>query len=90
MLKHFDLVAIGTGAAGSTVAMKCRKAWWNVAVVDSLPFGGTCALRGCDPKKVLIDAAEALDWVQRLDGKGIRDQVRVEYPTAASDMLYMV
>jgi glutathione reductase (NADPH) len=86
MSKHFDLVAIGTGAAGSTVAMKCRKAGWNVAVVDSLP----CALRGCDPKKVLIDAAEALDWVQRLDGKGIRDQVRVEYPTAASDMLYMV
>ncbi len=53
MEKKFDLVVIGTGSAGSTVAHKCRKAGWNVAIVDSRPFGSTCALHGCDPKKVL-------------------------------------
>jgi glutathione reductase (NADPH) len=54
----FDLIVIGTGTAASTVAYKCRSAGWNVAVIDSLPFGGTCALRGCDPKKVLVEAAK--------------------------------
>jgi len=43
-----------------------------VAIVDSRPFGGTCALRGCDPKKVLVGAAEAVDWARRMKGKGIQ------------------
>jgi glutathione reductase (NADPH) len=42
-----------------------------VAVIDHLPFGGTCALRGCDPKKVLVGAAEAIDHSRRMRGKGI-------------------
>lgn len=71
MSKHFDLVVIGTGSAASTVAMQCRKAGWSVVIIDSRPFGGTCALRGCDPKKVLVGAAEALDGVRRLEGRGI-------------------
>jgi glutathione reductase (NADPH) len=29
-------------------------------------------LRGCDPKKVLIGAAEVLDWGRRMQGKGIK------------------
>jgi glutathione reductase (NADPH) len=68
---QFDLVVIGTGSAASTVASRCRTAGWSVAVVDSRPFGGTCALRGCDPKKVLVASAEAVDWARRLQGKGI-------------------
>lgn len=70
--KKFDLVVIGTGVAASTVAHKCRSAGWNVAVIDSRPFGGTCALRGCDPKKVLVGAAEVIDMNQRMKGKGIK------------------
>jgi glutathione reductase (NADPH) len=42
-----------------------------VAVIDYLPFGGTCTLRGCDPKKVLVGAAEAVDYARRMHGKGI-------------------
>ena len=71
MKKRFDLVVIGTGSAASGVASRCRAAGWAVAIVDSRPFGGTCALRGCDPKKVLVGAAEAIDAIRRLDGKGI-------------------
>ena len=67
----YDLVAIGTGSAALAVASRCRKAGWSVAVVDSRPYGGTCALRGCDPKKVLIAATEALQWGRRLDGHGV-------------------
>lgn len=68
--QKFDLVVIGTGAAASTVAHKCRSAGWSVAVIDSRPFGGTCALRGCDPKKVLVGAAEVEDRNQKMKGKG--------------------
>jgi glutathione reductase (NADPH) len=69
--RQFDLVVIGTGSAATTGAFKCRAAGWSVAVVDCRPFGGTCALRGCDPKKVLVGAAALIDWVRRMDRKGI-------------------
>lgn len=71
MTKQYDLIAIGTGTGASGAATICRKAGWNVAVVDNLPFGGTCALRGCLPKKVLVGAAQALDHSRRMRGKGI-------------------
>jgi glutathione reductase (NADPH) len=71
MHRSFDLVVIGTGSAATSVAGLCREAGWSVAVVDSRPFGGTCVLRGCDPKKVLVGAADLLDWVRRMRGKGV-------------------
>ncbi len=81
MAKKYDLVAIGTGSGASAVASRCRAAGWQVAIVDSQPFGGTCALRGCDPKKVLVGIAEVIDWNRRMKGKGIRaDQARIEWP----------
>ncbi len=80
MTKKFDLVAIGTGSAASAVVSRCRGAGWTVAIVDSRPFGGTCALRGCDPKKVLVGAAEVIDRNRRMRGKGIRDeQTRMDW-----------
>lgn len=69
--KKFDLVAIGTGTAAATVAGRCRSHGWTVAIVDELPFGGTCALRGCDPKKILRRGAEIIDAARLLEGKGI-------------------
>jgi glutathione reductase (NADPH) len=72
MTETFDLVVIGSGSAAQTVASRCRKAGWTVAMIDKRPFGGTCALRGCDPKKVLVDVAGAVDAARRLSGKGVR------------------
>ena len=81
MTRKFDVIAIGTGSAASAVASRCRAAGWQVAIVDSRPFGGTCALRGCDPKKVLVGAAEVIDWAGRMKGRGIRaDQLRIDWP----------
>lgn len=71
MTKTYDLLVIGTGTAASVAASQCRSARWRVAVIDHLPFGGTCVLRGCDPKKVLVGAAEAIDHVRRMGGKGV-------------------
>ena len=67
-----ELLVIGAGMAGQTVARKCAENGWTVAIVDELPYGGTCALRGCDPKKVLVAAAEAWDWQRRMEGHGFR------------------
>src|SRR5882757_4784779 len=81
MIRKFDVVVIGTGSAASAAATGCRKAGRQVAVVDSRPFGGTCALRGCDPKKVLVGAAEVIDWNRRMHGKGIdADEARIVWP----------
>ncbi|MGH7397078.1 MAG: FAD-dependent oxidoreductase, partial [Candidatus Rokuibacteriota bacterium] len=71
MERQFDLVVVGTGVA-SAVASRCREAGWTVAVADYRPFGGTCALRGCIPKKVLVSAAEALHAVRAMAGRGVR------------------
>ncbi len=71
MDRQFDLVIIGTGTAAASAAYPCRRAGWSVAVVDGRPYGGTCALRGCNPKKVLMGAAELVDRVRRMEGKGV-------------------
>jgi glutathione reductase (NADPH) len=81
MTRKFDVIVIGTGSAASAVASHCREAGWQVAIVDSRPYGGTCALRGCDPKKVLVGAAESVDWIHRMKGKGIRAaKLQIDWP----------
>jgi len=81
MEKKFDLVVVGTGSAASVAASRCRAAGWEVAIIDSRPFGGTCALRGCDPKKVLVGAADVVDWSRRMEGKGIKAKgVKIDWP----------
>jgi glutathione reductase (NADPH) len=68
---NVDLVVVGTGEAARAVVFGMRAAGWSVAVVDSRPFGGTCDLRGCDPKKVLAGVAELIDWGRRMQGSGL-------------------
>src|SRR6266481_4362702 len=81
MTKNFDLVVIGTGAAGASAAYGCRSAGWSVAIVDSRPFGGTCALRGCDPKKVLVGATEVIEPTRQMAGKGVScNEVKIDWP----------
>jgi glutathione reductase (NADPH) len=70
MERWFDLVVVGTGVT-SAVASRCREAGWTVAVVDSRPFGGTCALRGCVPKKILVGAAEAVQGARNMADVGV-------------------
>lgn len=56
----YDLLVIGFGKAGKTVAMKRAKAGDRVVLVerDAAMFGGTCINVGCVPTKaLLVDAA---------------------------------
>jgi len=77
--ESYDLIVIGAGMAGVAAATKCATEGWRVAIVDSLPYGGTCALRGCDPKKILRRGAEIIDSARLMRGKGIEGALRISW-----------
>lgn len=79
MSDPYDLVVIGAGTAAMVASMRVRAAGWRVAVVDSRPLGGTCALRGCDPKKMLIGGSSAVDHARRMRGKGVGGDAHVDW-----------
>ena len=62
MAESFDVVVLGIGNAGMGVAHAAGK---SVAIVDSWDVGGTCPLRGCVPKKVLVAAAQTLATIDQ-------------------------
>ncbi len=72
-MTSYDLIVIGAGMGGVNAANRVAREGWRVAIVDELPYGGTCALRGCDPKKILRRGAEIIDSARLLRGKGIDD-----------------
>ncbi|MHA7241462.1 dihydrolipoyl dehydrogenase family protein [Arthrobacter sp. TMS1-12-1] len=71
MTNTYDALVIGAGMAGVAAATKTASKGWRVGIVDALPYGGTCALRGCDPKKILRRGAEVVDAARLMAGKGI-------------------
>ena len=77
--KEFDIFVIGTGAAGKSVANNCAEAGLKVAIADNREFGGTCANRGCDPKKVLIGLTEIIDRAEKMKGKGIAEMPKFSW-----------
>ena len=77
--KEYDVFVIGTGTAGKTVAYDCAAEGMKVAIADNREFGGTCANRGCDPKKVLVGVTEAMQLSQNLQGKGIVSVPQIDW-----------
>ncbi|EPR4687185.1 TPA: NAD(P)/FAD-dependent oxidoreductase [Listeria innocua] len=75
----YDVVIIGSGASGTAVAFEAQAAGLKVAIVEERSWGGTCVLRGCDPKKVLVGAAEARNLSTRLRGKGIKEAATISW-----------
>ncbi len=77
--KKFDVFVIGSGIAGQTVAKACVAAGLKVAIADRREYGGTCANRGCDPKKVLLGATEAWEMTKNLQGKGLKKMPKIKW-----------
>ena len=75
----YDVIVIGTGTAAQVVSSRARRAGRSVAVIDHRPFGGICALRGCDPKKMLVSGAEAADWARRMRRRGVAGDLRIDW-----------
>lgn len=76
---EFDVFVIGSGIAGQTVAKACTDKGLKVAITDNREFGGTCANRGCDPKKILLSAIEAFELSENLKGKGISKAAKINW-----------
>ncbi|AKB49687.1 Dihydrolipoyl dehydrogenase [Methanosarcina barkeri str. Wiesmoor] len=72
MENKYDIIIIGTGTAGRTFAGKVAHSGLKIAIVDSREYGGTCPIRGCDPKEVLTNITKVIDSSNRLMGKGVR------------------
>ena len=79
-MPEYDVAVIGSGTAAQNVAPRCAQEGLRVAVVDRLPYGGTCGQRGCDPKKVLLAAAEAVSRARMLDGRGLEGTPTIDWP----------
>ncbi|OAF12419.1 pyridine nucleotide-disulfide oxidoreductase [Bradyrhizobium centrolobii] len=78
-MNTYDLIVIGSGTAAQVAASRVRKAGRSVAVIDHRPFGGTCALRGCDPKKMLVSGAEAVDFARRMRDHGVSGDLHIDW-----------
>lgn len=68
---EFDAVVVGSGTSAYYAVDGLNKDGRKIAIVDERPYGGTCALRGCQPKKYLVSNAEAVAMARQLVGRGI-------------------
>ncbi|GAB3061771.1 dihydrolipoyl dehydrogenase family protein [Virgibacillus ainsalahensis] len=79
MSKQFDVIVIGTGPSGSDIANKCAVQGLKAAIIDSRGYGGTCPLRGCNPKKVLASATSIIDKNKRMEGNGLEPASNINW-----------
>jgi glutathione reductase (NADPH) len=81
MDQSFDVIVLGTGNAGLAAAREARQAGLSVAVAERRDVGGTCPLRGCVPKKVLVAATAVLDQIARAPAHHIAvGPARLDWP----------
>lgn len=69
-MADFDLVVIGAGSGGVAAARRAGAYGARVAICESRRVGGTCVLRGCVPKKLLVYAAHVAEEVADAAGYG--------------------
>jgi len=53
MSKHYDLISIGAGSGGLSIAERAASYGAKTAVIEFNELGGTCVNVGCVPKKVM-------------------------------------
>ena len=54
MSESFDLIVLGAGSGGLAAAKRAASHGARVAIVEGDRVGGTCVIRGCVPKKLLV------------------------------------
>ena len=74
-----DVAVIGTGTAGLAAYRAARAQGKSAVVIESGPYGTTCARVGCMPSKLLIAASEAAHMLALAPGFGVHaGQVRID------------
>ena len=78
----FDLFIIGGGSGGVRAARVAGQHGARVAIAEEYRFGGTCVIRGCVPKKLLVYASRFRDDFEDSAGFGWTvDGARFDWPT---------
>ena len=72
----YDLFVIGAGSGGVRSARLAAAQGFSVGIAESSRVGGTCVIRGCVPKKLMVHAAEFSQYFRDSEGYGwtIKDQ----------------
>ena len=74
-----DLIVLGAGSGGVAGARRAAALGAKVAIVEADRLGGTCVIRGCVPKKLMMYAAGFAQQFREAEGYGWRDvQARFE------------
>src|SRR5262250_2108668 len=66
----YDLFVIGGGSGGVRAARIAAGHGAKVAIAEEYRLGGTCVIRGCVPKKLLVHAAHVHDEIADAGGFG--------------------
>ncbi len=65
-MSQYEVLVVG-GGTGNNVAAAAADAGLDTALVEKGSLGGTCLNRGCNPSKMLIQAATAANHVRQAD-----------------------
>ncbi len=66
----YDLITIGAGSGGVRASRMAAQMGARVAIAEESRVGGTCVLRGCVPKKLLVYAGHFADDFEDATGYG--------------------
>lgn len=64
MENHFDLIVLGAGSGGLAAAKRAARYGAKVAIVEGDKVGGTCVIRGCVPKKLLVYGSHYREYIK--------------------------
>jgi pyruvate/2-oxoglutarate dehydrogenase complex dihydrolipoamide dehydrogenase (E3) component len=85
MTEEYDMVILGGGKAGKTLAMDRAKAGQNVCLVEIGMIGGACINVACIPTKTLVRSAGVTELVRRAAAFGaVTESVSVNMPRIAA------
>ena len=70
MAFYYDLFVIGGGSGGVRAARVAAQEGAKVALAEEDRYGGTCVIRGCVPKKLMVFASEYADMVEDAQAYG--------------------
>ena len=78
----YDLFVIGAGSGGVRAARLSAGYGARDAIAEDYRVGGTCVIRGCVPKKLLVYAAHVREEVEDAAGYGwMIPEARFDWPT---------
>ncbi|QNI55665.1 glutathione reductase [Synechococcus sp. BIOS-E4-1] len=79
MDQSFDLVVIGAGSGGLAAAKRAARHGARVAIVEGDRVGGTCVIRGCVPKKLLVYGSQMAEQMEEASSYGVHpSEVRID------------